>query len=658
MEKLLRRKEKEGRETMKLKELLWRRKRVLAFFADASCVIASYWLSFVAGLGGLGGSYAGLFVKTLPAVFACRLFFFRIFRLHRGSWRYASVADLGNILKAVASSQALIAVLLFLITRLQSYPRRIMLLDALILIFLLGGARLTCRMVCEKVRGRGGDKERPMRTLIIGAGEAGEAVARSLRYGNHGSLFPIGFLDDDPAKARLMIHGIRVLGKLSDLPAIIKRRKVDDVIIAIPSATPALKKRVFAACEQTQVRVKTVPNVHDLIVGRRRIDDVSDLDVEDLLGRDAVNTNIEKVSGYLKGKRVLVTGAGGSIGGEICTQIIAFGPESLIMLGKGENSLHDVRLQLAAKATPTKVYCVLGSVTNKAKMSAVFGQFRPEVVFHAAAHKHVDLTELNCDEAVLNNVMGTRNVLEASEEYGAEKVVVISTDKAADPTSVMGCTKRIVEMMVSSWNRSSTSMAAVRFCNVLDSRGSVIPTFRRQIELGGPVTITDKRMKRYFMTIPEAVELVIQAGAIGKHGEVLMLDMGEPVKIVDLAKQMIRLAGYVEGRDIRIEYTGIRPGEKLEEQLVGQSETPDETEHPSVRRITFGPNGTDRVSLQKDIEYLIEKSIGMELDKVREKLMEMVPEYNPNLSQETLSWLPWKAARSEAPHQRIQPART
>jgi FlaA1/EpsC-like NDP-sugar epimerase len=642
---------------VKIKAFIWKRRRLLGFLADALCVVLSYWLSFVVGLAGLGKTYGHLFVQTLLPVVACRLVFLWIFKVHKGSWRYASVAELSNILKAVVASQGLIIVLLFLVTRLEGYPRRIFVIDALFLIFLLGGARLTCRLICEKL-GRNRADERPLRAIIVGAGEAGEAVVRNLRYGNHGTLFPVGFVDDDPAKQGLMIHGVRVLGKISDLPSIIKRRRIDDVIVAIPSASRTLRKQIFAACEQTEVRVKTVPNLHDVLIGKRQIDELSDLNVEDLLGRETISTDMEKARGYLKGKRVLVTGAGGSIGGEICKQVIEFAPESLILLGKGENSLHEVRLQLASKGSVTRVYCVLGSITNRPKVAAVFAQFRPEVVFHAAAHKHVDLTEVNCDEAVLNNVMGTRNILQISKQHRVEKVVVISTDKAADPTSVMGCTKRIVEMMVSSEKESDTAIVAVRFCNVLDSRGSVIPTFRRQIELGGPVTVTDKRMKRYFMTIPEAVELVIQAGAIGRHGEVLMLDMGEAVKIVDLAKQMIRLSGHVEGRDMRIVFTGVRPGEKLEEQLVGCNETVVETDHPKIRRIEFANHGADRAALDSDIDYLVEKSVAMELDKVRQRLMQMVPEYNPNVSQETLSWLSWKGAEQELQPQVIHRVET
>lgn len=627
----------------KLRTFIWKRRRFLRLFADVLCVALSYWLSFVVGLAGLGKHYAHLFARTLPLVIACRLVFLWFFKVHKGSWRFASVAELTNILKAVLASQGLIIVLLFLVTRLEGYPRRIFVIDGLFLIFLLGGARLAFRLICEK-SGRHGTDEKPLRAIIVGAGEAGEAVVRNLKHGNHGTLSPVGFVDDDPAKTGMMIHGVRVLGKISELSSLIKRRRIDDVIIAIPSASRTLRKQIFAACEQTEVRVKTVPNLHDVLIGKRQIDELSDLNVEDLLGRETIKTDMEKAWGYLRGKRVLVTGAGGSIGGEICKQVIEFSPEAIILFGKGENSLHEVRLQLASKGSATKVYSVLGSITNRRKVAAVFAQFRPEVVFHAAAHKHVDLTEVNCDEAVLNNVMGTRNILQISKQYGAERVVVISTDKAADPTSVMGCTKRIVEMMVSSEKESHTAIVAVRFCNVLDSRGSVIPTFRHQIELGGPITVTDKRMKRYFMTIPEAVELVIQAGAIGRHGEVLMLDMGDAVKIVDLAKQMIRLSGHVEGRDMRIVFTGVRPGEKLEEQLVGRNETFVETEHPKIRRIEFGNNGVDRETLEGDIDYLIEKSVAMELDKVRPKLMQMVPEYNPNMSQETLSWLPWKCA--------------
>jgi len=617
--------------------MLWRRRREIVFFVDAVCVVLTYWLSFVIGLSGLGVSYNRVFVVTLPLVLVCRLFFFWVFKLHKISWRYASVTDLENILKAVASSQALIIALLVFITRLSGYPRRIFVIDALLLVFVLGGTRFGSRTI----RNRGGRRRGELlpRSLIVGAGDAGEAIARSLRYGNTSSGVAVGFLDDDPGKAGLRIHGMPVLGKIAELPAVIKRERIDEVIIAIPSATRILKRQVFAACAPTQVGVKTVPSFHDLIVGKRQISDLNDLDVEGVLGRESISTDVDKASGYLRGKRVLVTGAGGSIGGEICKQILKFNPKSLILVGKGENSLHDIRLQLAPRRSQCVIYPVLGSVTNKPKMAAVFAQLRPQVVFHAAAHKHVDLTEVNCDEAVLNNVMGTKNILDVADEHGVERVLVISTDKAADPISVMGCTKRIVEMLVGSKKSSRTVVVGVRFCNVVDSKGSVIPTFRRQIELGGPVTVTDRRMKRYFMTIPEAVELVIQAGAIGRHGEVLMLDMGEPVRILDLAKQMIRLSGYVEGRDIRVEFTGVRPGEKLVEQLVGRHETLAETEHPKIRRIAFAHDGPDAETLEKDIDYLIDKSVAMELDEVRRKLVEIVPEYNPNANRETTDTL-------------------
>jgi len=614
----------------KLKTIFWQKRRQLALVVDAACALLSYWLSFVVGLWGLGRSYTHVFLSTLPMVIGCRLLFFWAFKLHRASWRYASITDLENILKAVASSQALIIALLVFITRLSGYPRRIFVIDALLLIFLLGGVRFAYRVIRERFRVNRGDGG-PLRTLIVGAGDAGEKIVRSLKYGGDGSRVVVGLLDDDPAKAGLRIHGVPVLGKTSQLAYVMQRTKIDEVIIAIASATNLLKRQIYSACSHSQVRVKAVPNLHDLIVGKRRIGELNDLDPEDLLGRESISIDMEKASGYLRGKRILVTGAGGSIGGEICKQVLEFAPESLILLGRGENSLHDIRLQLAPKRGAAKISCVLGSVTNRPKMDTLFAQNRPHVVFHAAAHKHVDLTEGNCDEAVVNNVLGTRVVLDSAERYGAERVVVISTDKAADPTSIMGCTKRIVEMMVNSRKKSGTVVVGVRFCNVLDSKGSVIPTFRRQIELGGPLTITDKRMKRYFMTIPEAVELVIQAGAIGCHGEILMLDMGQPVKIVDLAKQMIRLSGHVEGRDIRIEFTGIRPGEKLEEQLVGRKEKLVETGHPKIRRVDFGPDGPDPTALDKDIDYLIEKSITMDGAKVRQKLMEMVPQYNPNL---------------------------
>jgi FlaA1/EpsC-like NDP-sugar epimerase len=612
-----------------LKTFLWRKRSQLAFVVDAVCAALSYWLSFVVGLSGLGVPYAYLFLTTLPMVIASRLLFFWVFNLHKISWQYVSVTDLESIIKAVAASQAFIIALLVFITRLEGYPRRVFFIDALFLLFLLGGTRFGYRMIREKLRqGRG--QERTVRTVIVGAGDAGERIARSLKYESEGTRVAVGFVDDDPGKTGQRIHGVPVLAKIAELPSVIKLVKVDEVIIATPSASPLLKKQIFAACEKTRVRVKTVPSLYDLMTGKKQIDELADVDLERLLGRESISTDLEKASEYLRGKRVLVTGAGGSIGGEICKQVLEFDPETLILVGRGENSLHDIRLRLAPTIASTKVQCVLASVTNKPKMSSVFDTYRPHVVFHAAAHKHVDLTEANCDEAVMNNVLGTRCILEASEEYGVERVVVISTDKAADPTSVMGCTKRIVEMLVSCREKASTVVVGVRFCNVLDSKGSVMPTFRRQIELGGPLNVTDERMKRYFMTIPEAVELVIQAGAIGQHGDILMLDMGEPVKIVDLAKQMIRLSGFVEGRDIHIKYTGIRPGEKLEEQLVGIDEVLAETEHPKIRRIQFGKEAPGCEKLDADIDYLVKHSIAMDLDKVRRKLMEMVPEYDPD----------------------------
>jgi FlaA1/EpsC-like NDP-sugar epimerase len=613
---------------------------------DVVSVVASYYLSFVVGLSGLNTPYLNVFAGTLPLVLVCRLLSFYVFKVHKGSWRYVSVTDLQNIVKAIGTSQALIIVLLVFITRLGEYPRRVFVIDALLLLALLGGTRFSYRMIVEKIAGEK-TGEGPVRTLIVGAGDAGEKVARSLRYGGRSRL-AVGFVDDDPAKAGLRIHGIPVLGRTGDLPSIVEQVRIDEVIIAVPSASRLFRRKIFAACEKTSVRVKMVPSLHDLITEKMQMNELGDVDVERLLGRESITTDLEKASGYLRGRRVLVTGAGGSIGSEICKQVAEFGPESLILLGKGENSLHDIRLQLASGDSPPPIQCVLASIANKPKIAAVFNQFRPEVVFHAAAHKHVDLTEANCDEAVLNNVMGTRWVLDVSEQFGVQKVVVISTDKAADPASIMGCTKRIVEMMVSSRKSSGTTIVGVRFCNVLDSKGSVIPTFRRQVELGGPVTVTDERMKRYFMTISEAVELVIQAGAIGRHGDILMLDMGEAVKIVDLARQMIRLSGYVEGRDIRIVFTGTRPGEKLEERLVGRNEIQVETEHPNIRRIQFRNDGPPPESLYRDIDYLIEKSIALELDEVRRKLRAIVPEYSPDPAWQA-PCRPLKGPRGPAP---------
>jgi len=410
------------------------------------------------------------------------------------------------------------------------------------------------------------------RALLVGAGDAGEAVLREFSRQPGFAYQIMGLVDDDPQKRKLNIRGFRVLGKTSDLPELIKNLQVQEVIVAYPS--PSLISKVVEICRKIQVEIKVVPALEELVKGRIKVSGLRDVDIADLLERDEVQIDFKGINEYLGGKRILVSGAGGSIGSEICRQVLRFNPEMLILLGRGENSIHEIAIELSAKSdVPLIKY--IADIRDISRMENLFKLYKPQVVFHAAAHKHVPLMEDNVPEAISVNVFGTRNLLELADKYAAESLVILSTDKAVKPVSIMGTSKCLAEMLLSLFSKKSkTRYAAVRFGNVLSSRGSVIPTFKRQIALGGPVTVTDPEMTRFFMTIPEAVKLVIQAGALSKAGKtnIYILDMGRTVKILDLAKNLIRLSGYEPGKDIQFRFTGARPGEKLAEQLFEDGE--------------------------------------------------------------------------------------
>lgn len=525
---------------------------------------AAFWLRFD---GAIPAQARALFVESLPWLLALRAATFLVFGLYSGIWRYTSLWDLRNLAAAVGVSTLAVAILVNAVPRFGGYPRSVVIMDAVLLLVALGGIRIAARL--QRVRLRRGEARR---VLIYGAGDAGEMIARDFQ--RHASYRPVGFIDDDPAKIGKRIHGLRVLGARHDLARIIAREQPHEVLLAIPSAPPETVRGLVEALQPFKVKLTTLPSERELGDGIAHVRQIRPLSIEDLLARAPVGLDMSQVTGLVAGKRVMVTGAGGSIGSELSRQVAALQPSCLILYERYENSLYEIANDVIETRGFANVHPVIGDVTDERRLDCVMAAYRPEIVFHAAAHKHVPLMELNPCEAVKNNVTGTRLVAEAADRYGAERFVLISSDKAVRPSSVMGATKRVAELMLQSMSeRSSSRLVAVRFGNVLGSNGSVVPRFLEQIRRGGPVTVTHPDMKRFFMMIPEAVQLVLHAAAIGRGGELFVLDMGEQIPLVELARNIIRLSGYVPGQDIAIEYTGVRPGEKLYEELACADET-------------------------------------------------------------------------------------
>jgi len=501
-----------------------------------------------------------------------------LFGLYEKVWRYAGVHELIGVVSAVTVA-VIPAEIVVLVGRGEIFPRTGMLVAWLVCIFFCGGVRLLLRMASERL---GRPYGSTLRVLIAGANDGGETVLRELSRGKRPYLV-VGFVDDDPSRSRLRIRGVPVMGRLDDVPRLINDQEIQEVILAQLNAAQA--RKVVELTQGLPVQLRTLPAMEDMVEGRFQISKLKELSIEDLLERDAVRHDPERIASLLAGRRVLVTGAGGSIGAEICRQVVRFGPESLIMVGRGENSLYEIGLELAG-SRPVLAVCDVRSAVG---MRAVFTQHRPEIVFHAAAHKHVPMMEGNPAEAVANNVFGTLNVMELCEEFQTQKFILLSTDKAVNPTSMMGSSKRLAELLLA--RRGSPGFAAVRFGNVLGSRGSVVPTFRKQIASGGPVTITDPEMTRFFMTVPEAVTLVLLAATLARSGEIYILEMGRPVKILDLARNLIRLSGFEPDVDIPIQIIGARPGEKTEEELVNQGERAEPSGTEKVMRVVSAPPG-------------------------------------------------------------------
>ena len=575
------------------------------------------------------------YMKILLYFVVVKILVFGSFRQFQGWWRYVGISDLLAIVKASLVSTLILVVLWFglLYTEpLRKYMRdfttfsqAVFILDMFATIVLLGGLRMAVRLYHEEFRTEQAGKLK--RFLIIGAGNAGEALLRELHRMPVEQYDVIGFVDDDPAKQGVSIHGIRVLGRVDELPKVCEKESIDEIAIAMPSATAKQLRKVVQICEGAKVRFCTVPSVADIASGRYRVSQIRDVDINDLLGREAIQLDLDRIEEYLKDKVILVTGAGGSIGSEMCRQVCNFAPKCLLLLEQAENALFFIERELRKGFPQVAMEPIICDITDKKRVEQIFERFRPEVVIHAAAHKHVPLMENNPGEAIKNNVNGTKNVADAADKYGAGNFVMISTDKAVNPTSIMGSSKRVAEMYIQDLDRTSkTSFVTVRFGNVLGSNGSVVPIFKSQIAVGGPVTVTHPDMRRYFMTIPEASQLVLQAASMGNGGEIFVLDMGEPVKIVDLAKELITLSGFRPGEDIEIIFTGTRPGEKLFEELSIKGEDMVQTCHSKIG-VWQRNTPLNRETLYEKISNLVATADTQDYKQIVAQIKQLVPEF-------------------------------
>ena len=599
------------------------------FIGDIALIIISVLGSFALRLdvGELPYYFPSVVLMSAVAL-AIKIPVYYFFGLYRRLWIYASTGELRLITVAVTAASVLtsgvMAILIVTGNVYRGMPRSALGIDWLLSLVLIGGSRFALRILAEQsMTSRTSGKSK--RAIIIGAGDAGALVVRELQKSSQLNLTPVGFLDDDPAKQKHAIYGVTVIGTVSDLPTSIDLHHVDEVIIAIPSAPGRLVRMVNDVCRVKGVVSRTMPGIYELIGGKVNVSRLREVDITDLLRREPVRVNDEAVGATLEGRRVLVTGAGGSIGRELCRQIARRNPAELVLLGHGENSIFEILLELQQDYPNLLLSPVIADIRNSERLTQIFKQHQPQVVFHAAAHKHVPLMEANVVEAITNNVLGTRNAVQAALDHNIERFVLISTDKAVRPSSIYGATKRLAEMIVlDTARKSQRAFTVVRFGNVLGSRGSIIPIFKQQIANGGPVTVTHPDMYRFFMTIPEAVYLVLQAASMENGGETFVLNMGEPVRILDLAEDLIRLSGFEPQRDIEISYTGIRPGEKLTEELWDQGPPLAKTLHPDIFRLENDAS-LPSLNLNQAIDFLSRLSHSAEAEAIINQLDELIP---------------------------------
>ena len=551
------------------------------------------------------------------------------FGLYRRLWIYASTSELRLITVAVTTASVLTSgmMLLLISTGLiqPGMPRSALGIDWLLSLVLIGGSRFALRILAEQSSVPREALREAKRVLIIGAGDAGALIVRELQKPSQLNLIPIGFLDDDPVKQNHQIYGVSVIGKVNKLPNILDNQQVDEVIIAIPSAPGNIIRFVNDACRQKGIASRTMPGIYELLGGKVSVNRLREVDITDLLRREPVRVNDEKVGQALEGKRILVTGAGGSIGSELCRQLARRNPAELVLLGHGENSIFEILLELQSNYPSLKLIPIIADIRNVQRLDSVFKTHQPQIVFHTAAHKHVPLMEANPVEAITNNVIGTRNLVQVALDHNIERFILISTDKAVRPSSIYGATKRLAEMIVlDAARKHKRAFTVVRFGNVLGSRGSIIPIFKNQIANGGPITITHPDMVRFFMTIPEAVYLVLQASSMQNGGEVFVLNMGQPVRILDLAEDLIKLSGLEPNKDIEITFTGIRPGEKLAEELWDEGTPLMQTPHPDIFRLD-----QDASFLISNLPQAIEQLSALSLSADRTALTKLLDQLIP-----------------------------
>jgi len=607
-------------------------KKIIFLITDAFLISLAVYLAFFLRFeGNISSDYFSTIQRMiiLALVFCLPIFYF--LKLYSFSWAYVSTQELISLFKATTLAFLLSGAALLIFRdfpQFLGFPRSTLFISYFLIFLFCGGIRFSKRIYLQLFQGKKGrEKER---TLIVGAGDAGEQILRSILSSPNTPYYPIGFVDDESMKQGVVIHGLKVLGKLDKIPQVIESRGVEELIIALPSAGPgAIKKAVEMGKKAGLKKIKVVPSIADIINGEVSIGTLREVEVEDLLGREPVSLDTRAIEGFLQNKTVLITGAAGSIGSELCRQVAKFQPSQLLLLDQDETGIFNISEELEDKFPRFKNFPLVADIRDEEKIGQIFDKFHPAVIFHAAAYKHVPLMEKHPDEAVKNNIFGTKIIADASLKHNAEKFIFISTDKSVNPTSVMGATKRACEMICQVFNQKNhTKFISVRFGNVLDSRGSVIPIFREQIKKGGPVEVTHPEMKRYFMVTSEACLLVMQAGAMGQGGEVFVLDMGEPIKILDLAKEMIHLSGFEPDKDIPIIFTGVRPGEKFFEEILTAEEGTIATQNQKIFMAKLSEVDGEKLNQELERLKVVVRTGGKE--EIKTILKRLLPYYTPN----------------------------
>ena len=628
-----------------MKNRLFHKNLIVVLLLDALLLTAAWYASYLLRFNfQIPEYYKVIFLRMLPFIVVIKIIVFYFFNLYKGMWRYTSIRDFFDILKAATISSLIIVSIILFVYRFAGFSRSIFILDWGITVFFISGYRLSIRIYYSFVFGNDLTKnpftklfmskhdkiDHSRNLLIIGAGDCGDKIYREIQDNARLRYRVVGFVDDDTSKVGMQIHGIPVVDTTEEIKLVATKLNAEEILIAIPSASSTQMRKIISNCEESNIPFKTVPGMGELIDGKVTVKAIRDVAYRDLLGREIIDLEEDRISAYIENSRVLVTGAGGSIGSELCRQICRFQPDSVILFERSESYLYEVELELRKNFPYVKVISVLGDIRDRTQLSHAFSDYRPNVVFHAAAYKHVPLMELQPWKAVKNNILGTRNMIDISNKYSVERFVFVSTDKAVRPANIMGASKRVAEHLVQCQNGnglSNFSFMIVRFGNVVGSIGSVVPMFRKQIEKGGPVTVTHPEVTRYFMTIPESCQLILQAGAMGEGGEIFLLDMGTPIKIDDMARDLISLSGFEPDVDIKIEYIGLRPGEKLYEELITEGEGIVPTSHEKI--MVLKGRTCDQTSLNGKIDELRSLAHQQDAEGIRSLLQEIIPEYKP-----------------------------